>query len=42
MYLSEALDSSPSSVDSYSTQLSKLGVNYGAGRIYSTTIKINF
>ncbi|MGF7080610.1 TonB-dependent receptor [Mucilaginibacter sp. UYCu711] len=42
MYLSEALDSTPSSVDNYATQLSKLGVNYGAGRIYSTTLKINF
>lgn len=42
MYLSEAIDTNPSSVDSYATQLSKIGVNYGAGRIYMTTLKINF
>jgi iron complex outermembrane receptor protein len=42
MYLSEAIDRTPSNTDSYATQLSKLGVNYGAGIIYTTTLKINF
>lgn len=41
-YLSEALDRSPSDTDSYATQLSKLGVNYGVGRLFMTTLKVNF
>lgn len=42
MYLSEAIDRTPSNTDSYATQLGKLGVNYGAGIIYTTTLKLNF
>jgi len=41
-YLAEAVDRTPSSTASYATQLSTLGVNYGVGRLYTTTLKINF
>jgi len=41
-YLAEAVDRTPSSTASYAAQLSSLGVNYGVGRLYTTTLKINF
>jgi iron complex outermembrane receptor protein len=42
-YLTEALDRAPLVPGAtYASQLSNLGVNYGAGIVYSTTLKINF
>jgi len=43
-YLSEAIDSTPTNAagTTPTTQLSALGVNYGAGRIYMTTLKVKF
>jgi iron complex outermembrane receptor protein len=41
-YLSEAIDLSPSNTTSYTTRLNALGVNYGAGRIYMTTLRVKF
>jgi len=43
-YLSEAIDASPTNAPGTTNtgRLSTLGVNYGAGRIYMTTLKVKF
>ena len=40
-YLGEGYESTPSNADNV-TRLKTLGVNYGIGRLYMTTLKINF
>jgi len=42
-YITEGLDRNPLVPGTpYATQLSTLGVNYGVGRLYNTTLKIQF
>jgi len=41
-YLAEAVDQSPSTSTNNATRLNGLGVNYGVGRLLTTTLKINF
>jgi len=41
-FLAEAVDNKPSTTADYTTQLSNLGVNYGIGRLFMTTLKVNF
>lgn len=41
-YLAEAVDQSPSTSTDRTARLNGLGVNYGVGRLLTTTLKINF
>ncbi|MEO8886123.1 MAG: TonB-dependent receptor [Mucilaginibacter sp.] len=41
-YLAEGLDKTPVPGATYASQLSTLNVNYGVGRLYNTTLKVQF
>jgi len=41
-FLTEAIDLNPSNTVNYTQQVNALGVNYGAGRLYMTTLKVQF
>lgn len=41
-FITEGIDRSPSVTASYAQQLSALGVNYGAGLLFYTTLKVQF
>jgi len=41
-YIGDAYDSAPAPTDDFATRTSKLGVDYGTGRFYMTTLRLKF